>query len=526
MKPHLKIISMISALCLAQSVQAKQNFIYCVDASPESFNPQLVSSGASMDATAVPIYNRLVQFKLGTTEIEPSLAKSWEISDDGKTYTFHLRDDVKWQSNKQFTPTRNFNADDVIFSFERQKNPEHPYYSISGGQYSYFNSLGRGELIERIEKIDDYTVAYHLSRPETPFLANNTLPFNSMLSAEYADVLLKAGKPERIDIDPIGTGPFKLAQYQKDSRILFTPHADYFGEKPQIDRLIFSIVSDAAVRYAKLKKGECFAMPNPNLSDIAPMQKEPSINVEEVDGMNITYMAYNMKRESLSDLKVREALTLAINKQAIIDAVFLGTAIPAKNFIPPTMWSHNDEVEAYPYDLEKAKQLLKEAGYEKGMTIRLWAAFRPNMRRAAEIIQSDWEKIGVKTEIVGYEWGEFLKRARDGEHDAILMSWTGINGDPDNFFSPLLTCNAAEAGLNYARFCDAEFDAAVTSALSDQNHANRVAFYQQAQRILHDNLPIAPIVHSKTFMPLRKEVKNYVIDPLNFHNFNQVQVEK
>lgn len=504
---------------------ANNTLVYCTDASPESFNPQLVTSGASMDATAVPIYNRLVQFKLGTTEIEPSLAKSWEISEDGKTYTFYLRDDVTWQSNQWFTPTRRFNADDVIFSFMRQKDPNHPYHSVSGGQYSYFNSLGRGDLIESIEKIDDYTVAYHLSRPETPFLANNTLPFNSILSAEYGEKMLIANTPEKLDLAPIGTGPFKLSQYQKDSRILFTPHKDYFGTHPKLKRFVFSIVPDPAVRYAKLKKEECLAMPYPNLSDIKLMQHDQNIQLDELDGMNITYLAFNMDKKGLSDLKVRQALSMTINKEAIINSVFLNTAIPAINFIPPSLWGYNPEIKDDSYDQEKAKQLLKEAGFENGLTINLWAAYRPNMRRMAEVIQAEWAKIGVKANIIGYEWGEFLARAKAGEHDAILMTWTGINGDPDNFFSPLLSCNAKEAGMNYARFCNQDFDKAIESALIDQNHENRIVFYQKAQQILKDNLPVMNIAHSKVFMPHNKTLKNYVMDPLNFHNFNQVELE-
>ena len=210
----------IAALAVSSAVNAK-TLVYCSEGSPENFNPQLYTSGTSVDASAVPIYNRLVDFKVGTTELQPSLAESWEVSEDGKVYTFHLRKGVKFQSNKYFKPTRDFNADDVIFSFMRQKDPNNPYHNVSNGNYSNFESLEFGSLITAIDKPDEYTVRFTLAHPEAPFVADLGWYFASILSAEYADAMLKAGTPQRVDMDPIGTGPFKLAQYQKDSRIVY-----------------------------------------------------------------------------------------------------------------------------------------------------------------------------------------------------------------------------------------------------------------------------------------------------------------
>jgi dipeptide transport system substrate-binding protein len=195
----------ITALTFGSAVSAK-TLVYCSEGSPENFNPQLYTSGTSVDASAVPVYNRLVDFKVGTTELQPSLAESWEVSDDGKVYTFHLRKGVKFQSNKYFTPTRDFNADDVIFSFMRQKDPQHPYHNVSGGSYSNFESLEFGQLITAIDKPDEYTVRFTLARAEAPFVADLAWYFASILSAEYADAMLKAGTPQRVDSDPLGTG--------------------------------------------------------------------------------------------------------------------------------------------------------------------------------------------------------------------------------------------------------------------------------------------------------------------------------
>ncbi len=529
LKKHLKTLIAISTLSFSASYA--NTLVYCSEASPETFNPQLSSSGTAFDASAIPLYDRLTQFKLGTTEYEPSLAESWEISEDGTVFTFHLRKDVKFHSNRDFTPSRNLNADDVLFSFERQMNDDHPFHGTSNRQFIYFNSMGFKELIESIEKIDDHTVKITLTRPESPFLANLAMAFMSILSAEYAENLLAKGTPEEIDLKPIGTGPFQLRAYEQDSRILYTKFNDYFGTPAKIDRLIFSITPDAAVRYAKLQKGECHAMPYPNLADLERMRDHEDITVQAGTGLNIGYLAFNTEKAPFNNPDVRQALTMAINKPDIISAIFQGNATAAKNFIPPSMWGHNDAIEDYQYDPETAKLLLEKAGFKEGFEITLWAmpvqrAYNPNARRMAEIIQKDWEKIGVKANIVTYEWAEYLTRLRRGEHDAALAGWIGDNGDPDNFFSVTLSCSAAKSGSNYARWCNPEFDEIIKEARMTTDHNKRVELYLKAQEILHQAQPVVNIAHSTIYMPLRKEVSNYIIDPLGTHNFNQVEIKK
>ncbi len=517
------------ALTVAASVQAK-TLVYCSEGSPEGFNPQLFTSGTTYDASSVPIYNRLVEFKIGTTELQPGLAEKWDVSADGKTYTFHLRKGVKWQDSKDFKPTRDFNADDVVYSFERQLDKNNPYHGVSGGSYEYFDGMGMGDLISKIVKVDDHTVQFVLNRPEAPFLADLGMDFASILSGEYAANMLKAGTPEKVDLNPIGTGPFQLVQYQKDSRILYKAFPGYWGTKPKIDRLVFSITPDASIRYAKLQKNECQVMPYPNPADIAAMKKDKTINLMQQPGLNVGYLSFNVEKKPLDEVKVRQALTMAVNKKAIIEAVYQGAGQAAKNLIPPTMWGYNKDVVDYPYDPAKAKELLKEAGHADGFTIDLWAMpvqrpYNPNARRMAEMIQSDWAKIGVKANIVTYEWGEYLKRAKAGEHQSVMMGWTGDNGDPDNFFATLFSCAAAKDGSNYSRWCYKPFEDLIQPARAESDHAKRVALYQQAQVVMHDQVPALIIAHSTVYEPVRKEVKGYVVDPLGKHHFENVSME-
>lgn len=294
----------LTTLIVTSSVAAK-TLVYCSEGSPENFNPQLYTSGTSVDASAVPVYNRLVDFKAGTTELQPSLAERWEVSEDGKVYTFHLRKDVKFQSNKYFKPTRDFNADDVIFSFMRQKDPQNPYHNVSNGTYSNFESLEFGSLITAIDKVDEHTVRFTLAHPEAPFVADLAWYFASILSAEYADAMLKAGTPQRVDSDPVGTGPFRLAQYQKDSRILFTAFDDYWQGRSKIDRLVFSITPDASVRVAKLEKNECQVMPFPNPADLPRLKENKEITLMSKAGLNTGFLAFNTQKAPLDNVKVR-----------------------------------------------------------------------------------------------------------------------------------------------------------------------------------------------------------------------------
>ncbi|OON41133.1 ABC transporter substrate-binding protein [Izhakiella australiensis] len=521
----------LTALALAASCAASaKTLVYCSEGSPESFNPQLYTSGTSVDASAETVYNRLVDFKTGTTELVPSLAESWDISPDGTVYTFHLRQGVKFHSNKSFNPQRDFNADDVIFSLMRQKDPNNPYHKVSGGTYTNFESLEFGTLLKKIEKVDDHTVRITLAHAEAPFLADLAWYFASILSKEYADAMLKAGTPEKVDMDPIGTGPFELVQYQKDARILYKAFPQYWQGKAASDRLVFSITPDAAVRYAKLEKGECQVMPFPNPADLPRMRENKDVTLMQKSGLNTGFLAFNTQKAPFDNVKVRQALTMAINKLAIIKAVFQGTGTVAKNLLPPGVWSADEKLKDYDYDPEKAKALLKEAGLKPGTVVELWAMpvqrpYNPNARRMAEIIQADWAKVGVNAKIVSFEWGEYLKRVKGGEHQAALMGWTTATGDPDNFFGPLFSCTSANGGSNSSKWCYKPFDELITKARAEQDHQKRVAMYTEAQQMMHDQAPAVMIAHSTIFEPVRKEVSGYAVDPFGKHIFYQVAVK-
>lgn len=528
MKLKLFAAALLAASMWSGAGHAK-TFVFCSEGSPEGFDPGLYTAGTTFDASAHPVYNRLLEFKKGTTEVEPGLAESWEVSDDGLQYTFKLRPGVKFHSSESFTPTRDLNADDVIFSFERQWKSDNPWNQyVPGASWEYFAGMGMPDLLESIEKVDDMTVRFKLKQPEAPFLANLAMPFASIVSKEYADKLQADGNQAQLNQQPVGTGPFKFVGYQQDAVIRYQAHPDYWGGKQPIDDLVFAITPDASVRYQKLQAGECHLMPYPNAADVEAMKANPDLNVMEQEGLNVAYLAYNTTQAPFDNVNVRKALNMAINKQAIVDAVFQGMATVAKAPIPPTMWSYNDQLQDDPYDPEAAKKMLEEAGVTD-LNMKVWAmpVSRPymlNARRAAELIQADFAKIGVDVEIVSYEWAEYLERSKAKDRDgAVILGWTGDNGDPDNFLHTLLGCDAV-GGNNRAQWCNEEFDKLVNDAKRITDQAQRAELYKQAQVVFKREAPWATIDHSLAVVPMRKEVQGFVQSPLGDFTFDGVDL--
>lgn len=534
----MKILkSTLMATALAASVLAgivgasAKTLVYCSEASPEGFDPSAYTSGTTFDAAGRASYSRLLEFVVGTSNTEAGLAESWDISDDGLTYTFHLRKGVKFQTTNYFTPSRDMNADDVVFSFERQWKTDNPWFSYTPGiLWQYFDSMDMGKLLKSVEKVDDYTVKITLTRPEAPFLANMAMDFASIVSKEYADKLQKDGKMELMNQQPVGTGPFIFVGYQKDAVIRYKANPDYYRGKPAVDNLVFAITLDPSVRMQKLKAGECHIASYPNPNDVAELKADKNLNVQEQAGLNVAYLAYNTEEAPFDEAEVRRALNMAVNKQSIVNAVFGGAGQVAQNPIPPTMWGYNKAIKPDQYNPDEAKKVLAEAGV-KDLSMKIWAMpvsrpYMPNARRAAELIQSDFAHIGVKADIVSMEWGEYLKAGNDkGRDGAMIMGWTGDNGDPDNFMGVLNSCVGIGTN-NYARWCNKEFEDIILKARISNNHDERIKLYEEAQEVFNREAPWLVIANSTVFMPMSKNVKNYVMDPLGLHRFENVDIEE
>ena len=514
----------------AAASQAAGTLIYCSESSPGGFDPAQYLSGADFDASAETVFNRLVEFERGGTKVIPALAESWTISPDGKVYTFKLRKGVKFHSTDYFKPTRDFNADDVVFTFTRMLDKNHPFRKAYPTEFPYFTDMGLDGNIAKVEKLDPQTVRFTLKNVDAAFIQNLAMSFASVQSAEYADKLLKAGKASEINQKPIGTGPFVFRRYQKDAQIRFSGNKQYW--KPadvKLDNLVFAITTDASVRAQKLKKGECHVTVYPRPADVPSLKADPNVTVLSKPGFNLGYLAYNVDKPTLKKLEVRQALDMAVNKDAILKAVYQDAGQKADNALPPTQWSYNKSIKSTAYNPAKAKELLAKAGYPNGFEITLWAMpvqrpYNPNARLMAEMMQADFAKVGVKAKIVSYEWGEYMKRAMKGEHDAILIGWTGDNGDPDNWMNNLYGCDSVK-GSNYSKWCYKPFDDLVQKAKVTTNVAERSKLYSKSQEVLKGQVPITPIAHSTVNQPVRKNVEGFKVSPFGLHSFYGVSVK-
>lgn len=521
-------VALSTATTLAQ---AKNTLVYCSEGSPAGFDSAQYSAGTDFDAAANNVFDGLMRFPRGETKAVPALAESYEVSDDGLTYTFHLRKGVKWHTTKYFKPTRDFNADDVVFTFDRLANKNNPFNKAYPVEFPYYSDMSLDTTIKSVEKVDDYTVKFVLNNVDAAFIQTMAMPITTINSKEYADKLLAEGKADLINQQPIGTGPFIFERYQKDASIRYKANKQYWNKEdmPLVNNLVFAITKDAAVRYQKLKAGECDIMSYPLPADIEGMKQDKAIQVLSNPGFNIGFIAYNTEKSPLDKVEVRQALDFAINKPAIISAVYGGQGQLAVNPMPVTQWSYNKNIQSRTQDLEKAKSLLAKAGYPDGFSATLWSLpvqrpYNPNGRLMAEMLQSDWAKIGVKVNITTFEWGEYLKRARTGEHQIVMSGWTGDNGDPDNWVGNLFGCNAI-GGSNYSRFCYKPFQDLLDQAKKLTDVGERTKLYEKAQEIFFEQTPASIIGTSVVNVPVRKEVSGFKISPLGAFQFTGVSVK-
>ncbi|MFK5735300.1 ABC transporter substrate-binding protein [Pseudomonas urmiensis] len=526
--PLCSVVLGLGLLTQAPISQAN-NLVFCSEGSPAGFDTAQYTSATDNDA-AEPIYNRLVEFERGATAVQPALAEKWQVSADGLQYTFHLRPGVKFHSNQTFTPTRDFNADDVLFTFQRMLDKQQPLRKAYPTEFPYFVSMGLDKTIAKVEKTDPMTVVFTLNNVDAAFIQNLAMSFAAILSAEYADHLLAAGKPSDINQKPIGTGPFVFQRYQKDSQIRYKGNQDYWKpEDVKIDNLIFSINIDPSVRIQKLRRNECQVTLHPRPADLPKLKTDKQLQVLSKPGFNLGYIAYNTRHAPFDQLQVRQAMDMAVNKPAIIQAVYQDAGQLAVNAMPPTQWSYDDTLKDQPYDPEKAKALLKQAGVKEGTEITLWAMpvqrpYNPNAKLMAEMLQADWSKLGFKVRIVSYEWGEYLKRMKSGEHDIALIGWTGDNGDPDNWLGTLYSCGAIGSN-NYSLWCDQQYDQLVQQAKQVTDREQRSALYQQAQQRLKQQVPITPVAHSTVNQPISARVHDFKVSPFGRNAFSGVSVD-
>lgn len=489
-----------------------------------ALDPAIVTDGESLKI-AQQVFDTLLDYKEGTTEVMPSLAESWTISDDALTYTFKLREGVKFHDGTDF------NADAVVFNFNRWGDTKSKY-KFEGDSFDYYDSMFGPEedrVIASVTATDPTTVVFKLNKPQAPFLQNLAMTCFGIASP-------KAIEDEKANFksNPVGTGPFVFKEWKRSDSITLDKNPNYWQEGlPKMDQVIIRSIPDNTARYNALQNGEIDMMEDLSPDDLATLEANPALQKINRPPFNVAYLGFNTTKKPFDDPKVRVALNYAVDKKGLIDAFFAGQAEPAVNPIPPTLWGYNKSVEDYPYDLAKAKQLLADAGYPNGLDQELTfyampvpRPYMPDGRKVAEVIQASFEQIGVKVKIESPEWATYLEDLKNGtKDDLFIIGWTGDNGDPDNFFYPLLDKDSI-GGNNYSQYDSEEFHDLIVKAQQETDQAERSKLYEQAQVIVKKDAPWVPLVHSTPLLAAKAELKGYVPSPTGSEAYTNVYIEQ
>lgn len=511
-------------------------FVYCVSGQVNTFNPQKASSGLIVDTLAAQLYDRLLDVDPYTYRLVPELAESWEVLDNGATYRFRLRDDVNFQTTSWFKPTRKLNADDVVFTFQRIFNRDHAWHYVNGGSFPYFDSLQFADTVKNVRKLDNRTVEFTLARPDASFLWHLATHYASVMSSEYATQLTLQDKQEQMDRQPVGTGPFQIAEYRAGQYVRLQRHEKFWRGKPLMPQVVVDLGSGGTGRLSKLLTGECDVLAWPAASQLTILRDDPRLRLTLRPGMNIAYLAFNTNKPPLNNPAVRHALALAINNQRLMQSIYYGTAETAASILPRASWAYDSEAKITEYNPDKSREQLKALGAEN-LTLQLWVptssqAWNPSPLKTAELLQADLAQVGVKVVIIPVE-GRFQEaRLMDMNHDLTLAGWATDSNDPDSFFRPLLSCAAIDSQTNYAHWCHREFDDILRKALSTQQLAARIDAYDEAQMILAKELPVLPLASSLRLQAYRYDIKGLVLSPFGNASFagvsreNQEEVKK
>jgi peptide/nickel transport system substrate-binding protein len=450
------------------------------------------------------VFDHLVRYKPGSTEVEPALATSWNVSDQGRVWTFALRRGVKFHDGTLF------DADAVVFSFERQRDPKHPFHETDFHYWA--NTYGN---ILHIEKVDTYTVRIVIDRPYAPFLANLAMFPVSIVSPT---AVRQWG--HEFSRHPVGTGPFRFVEWVPGERIILAANTEYWDGPPHFAHLVYRVLASDRERLVAVESGAVDVAYQIPPKDLAYVQLHPDLHVISVAANNVAFLAFNMMHAPFGDVRVRRAVNHAINKGLIVKLLYQSLAIPAIGPLPPTLWGYDPGLPHYEYDPARARALLREARYDPKLRPRFYVMstprpYAPQPERIAEVIARNLHDVGMEVDTVVLPLDQLLEQTSRGEHDVCLRGWTGDNGDPDNFLYPLLDSQAAQNGRtnNVAFYRSAEVHGLLTWAQETSDRPERERLYKRAQRIIANDAPWAPLAHAQMAVAARTSIHSLEIHP-------------
>ncbi|MGH7318001.1 MAG: ABC transporter substrate-binding protein [Candidatus Rokuibacteriota bacterium] len=531
---HARTVLVVSALLLlgAAGPGLAQTFVVGAQGEPVQLDPAVITDGISAKITH-QIYDPLVKYKGATTEVEPALAEKWTASADGKVWTLELRKNVKFHDGEPF------DAKAVVWNFERwwkAKHPQHENQLKAGQTFEYwegqFEGFDEKSIVEKVEATGSHTVRITLKRPQAPFLQNLAMFVFVMASPKAVEKWgTEYGK------HPVGTGAFKFVEWKPNQEVVLEANPDYWGVKPKVKRAVVRNIKDNSQRLAALKAGEVHFIEGINPDDLKVIKADPNLYVQLRPTNTTGYVAFNYKVKEFQDKRVRQAVAHAINKKAIVDALYGGTGVAATQFQPPPMWGYNKELKDLEYSPAKAQELLKQAGFASGLSEITWddgkkeplifwymsrsRPYFPNPKEIGEAIAADLAKVGIKAQLQTAEWAVYLDKRKNGQLPIYMLGWTGDNGDPDNFLCYFYCIPGASREGFYSNKPLADL---LLRAASLTSQAERARLYRQAEQMIQDDVARIFVAHNEPPLGFSKKVKGFVPNPVGNEHFNTVEI--
>ena len=524
--------------------------IYCTHASGFSFNPQTSDAGTSMNVVTEQIYNKL--FEISNTAIPtPILAQSYSISPDGKIITIYLRKGIKFHHTDWFKPTRDFNADDVVFSLNRvlgyetylptleqsavdYKNPQYRIFHEQAKKvrFPYFESIKLNQKIESVKALNPHTVQITLFKPDASILSHLASQYAIIFSQEYAVQLNADDNLVQLDLLPVGTGPYKVKNYFRNQYVRLEKNEHYWKKDAKIKNIIIDLSTDRTGRLVKFFNGECQIASYPEVSQLGLLKEnDKRYYVKSAEGMNLAYLAFNFQNAVIQNEQVRRAIAQAINRQRIIKTIYHNTATVANNIIPNISWASSVNTPDFAYDFNpsEAKKVLQD----KQLHLNMWVlneeqVYNPAPLKTAELIKEDLNNVGVNVTIRSVTRTFLIDQLnkKSENYDMILTGWLAGNLDPDSFMRPILSCNAASEMTNLSNWCDEDFDQLMDKALDSPNLWERAHVYNQAQELILSKLPIVPLANMKRVLVVNSRVRHIEMNPFGSLNFSTLSLRK
>ena len=445
------------------------------------FDPEAVENNTCGFIMAT-VYDSLVRYKPGTVEVEPGLAETWEVAPDGLKYTFHLRQGVVFHDG---TP---FDADAVVKGLARQLDKSSPIYIYNTGPVEGYEDFTYGS-VTGYRAVDTNTVEFTLKEPSAAFLSSLAMVWNGVVSPTAA---AKYGKEFRNN--PVGTGPFVFKEFRPRDQVILEANPKYWGGAPKVANLVFKILPEPQAALLALKRGEVQILADIGAPVIPALRADRSVKVLTQPGLAVSGVSFPCNVKPFDDVRVRQALNYAVDKEAINKALYQGLAVTLKGPLPPAQWGYDPTLAGYPYDPAKARALLKEAGVAPGLKVEFLTynsvrGYNPAGPDLAVAIQGYLKKVGIDTQVRQMDMGAFLTTVRTGKYPGLHMGgWSGDNGDPDNFAGSLFNSNQIPVG-NTSEYRNAEVDKLLGEAAREVDHAKRVALYARIQKQISEDAP-------------------------------------